>query len=114
MEYIGIHKSPDRELIDAVIRMRGWILDEKDIERFKEDASAVSSRVPVYGVADGVTLYVEEGQRYPVPSGATDAARIFCEQAIISAEKAYQDFAQKDIANVFLSANDAIGKYNAE
>lgn len=92
----------------------GFTIDE--IEKYshpQEDYFEISGKFPIFAVADGVTLEYSGG-KYPNPSGAGEAAKIFCEAVIKEAEKSYPKFAVSDIRKVFSKANFEIGKYNTK
>ncbi len=83
-----------------------------DGSRPREDYHAASDIYPIFVVADGVTLELDSSGRYPDPSGAGEAARIFCEEAVKTAESLYGDFTAADLEKVFEGANEAVGEYN--
>jgi hypothetical protein len=78
----------------------------------QEDYLETSSRFPIFAVADGVTLEMNPDGTYPNPSGAGEAARLFCTHAICEAEKRYKEFSQDDLSETFLAGNKAVGAYN--
>lgn len=88
----------------------------KEGGRPKEDFFAVSEKYPIYVVADGVTLiqYLIEGKEYPNPSPAGEIARIFCEEAVKSAEERFENFSEIDIKEVFRIANEKAGEFNRQ
>jgi len=61
-----------------------------------------------------VTLLSNSDGTYPNPSGAGEAAKIFCEKAIERAERLYAGFSEKNVLEVFSYANEAIETYNQE
>jgi hypothetical protein len=91
-------------------------LTNREGEWPREDFFAVSEKYPIFIVADGVTLiqYVIEGKKYPNPSPAGDIAKIFCEKALIEAEKRFENFLEIDIVEVFRAGNSAVGEYNRQ
>ncbi len=120
MKYLAVTKSPSEKFIKLALRQIGW--NEADFQKFvhlghpKEDYYKTSDKYPIYAVADGVTLiqYLIEKKEYPNPSPAGEVARIFCEEAVREAEKRYANFSESDIGEVFVTANEAVRKYNAE
>ena len=78
----------------------------------REDYTAVSAKYPIFVVADGVTLKRDQEGNYPDPSGAYEAAKLFCEKVIEEAEKVYENFSESDIQNVFAAGNTAVKKLN--
>lgn len=78
----------------------------------QEDYLLVSTKYPVFTVADGVTLEFGDDKTYPVPSPAGDVSRIFCEQVIKEGEKQYKTVTKDSIASIFRTANAAVGDYN--
>lgn len=78
----------------------------------REDYHLVSERHPIFVVADGVTLKRDADGNYPVPSGAFEVAKIFCEAVIQEAEKRYGEFAQSDLIEIFRAGNEAAKKFN--
>lgn len=90
----------------------GLVLDR--VETYvhpQEDYLLISKRYPIFVVADGVTLEIKQGA-YPVPSGAGKAAQIFCKEVIREAEQIYDNFTEKNVTQVFVKANEAVGEYN--
>mgnify|MGYP003394045685 CR=1 FL=1 len=77
-----------------------------------EDYILRSTLHPIFVVADGVTLAPGADGRYPDPSGAAEAARVFCETAIREAEKLFENFSEKDLIDIFRAGNEAVGEYN--
>jgi len=98
-----------------VAERRGWDwVMKRDYPRFKEDYFLESNKNPIFAVADGVTLSVNPGEKYPLPSGAGKAAKIFCEEAVKEGERLYNSFSESDIAEIFDLANKAVGNFNEE
>lgn len=86
----------------------------KDLGKYhhpQEDYLAVSKKLPIFAVADGVTLEYSGG-KYPNPSGAGEAANIFCQSVIKEAEKIYGNFIVPSVKKVFAKANVNVGVYN--
>ena len=80
----------------------------------QEDYLLVSQTLPIYVVADGVTLlqWIYENRPYPHPSPAGDVARIFCQAAVRAAEVAYDTIASpEDIRAIFAAGNEAVAEY---
>lgn len=79
-----------------------------------EDFFCVSENLPIFVVADGVTLiqFFIDNKEYPNPSPAGDVARIFCQEALKAAEDRYEFFKELDIKEVFRIGNEAVGEYN--
>ena len=99
--------------IDLIIR---WLhIDQRRFSKEfhpEEDAFLASEQYPIFAVADGVTLEVGKDGKYPNPSGAGVAAKIFCEEAVRAGERLYNGFTDRDVQSVFKAANDAVGEYN--
>ena len=88
MKQIQLHKSVVKELREEVAERRGWVLAERHYsDLMDEDAFLVSSKHPIFSIADGVALAVTPGNEYPTPSGATAVAEIFCTESVKRAEK---------------------------
>jgi hypothetical protein len=79
----------------------------------QEDFFLSSSRYPIFAVADGVTLKLDENGNYPNPSPAYDVAKIFCEVVVAEGEKIFNDATVDSIPEIFRTANDAVEVYNA-
>lgn len=80
--------------------------------RPQEDYLALSSEFPIFAVADGVTLNLAKGKKYPEQSGAFEAAKIFCQTVIAEAEKRYPAFKERDLREIFEAGNVAVRQYN--
>lgn len=78
----------------------------------QEDYSLTSKKYPIFVVADGVTLNFDNEKDYPKGSGASQAAKIFCETVITEAEKRYENFIKQDIKHIFNLGNEAVRKFN--
>jgi hypothetical protein len=82
----------------------------------QEDYFSVSKKYPIFVVADGVTLNLNNNEDYPEKSGAGDVAKIFCETVISAAENKYEDFeeesASRRIKEIFEAGNKAVAEYN--
>lgn len=80
----------------------------------QEDDFRVSTKYPIFVVADGVHLcqFDIEHRKYPEPSPAGEVAKLFCVKAIETVETLYKSFNKQDIERVFRIANDAVGSYN--
>jgi len=89
-----------------------------------EDAFKASKKYPIYAVADGVTLEVKKGEKYPLLpdrkiSGPKMTAEIFCQEAVEFLEKKYFQFQEKSfdklrvyLKQAFQKANQAIFDFN--
>jgi serine/threonine protein phosphatase PrpC len=113
LKVFKIIEPPSKEFIKIAAKRAG--LDVKKFENYihpQEDYLLNSKQYPIFAVADGVTLLIDEESRYPNPSGAGEVAKIFCRKAIETAEKKYPKFARKDILKVFNQANQSIRDYN--
>lgn len=87
----------------------------KDYIHPQEDFFAVSERYPILVVADGVTLEFDPKlgpTSYPNPSGAGEAARIFCETFLAAAEERYDEMSVDVLRECFRRGNAAVGEYN--
>jgi hypothetical protein len=78
----------------------------------QEDYLKVSAKLPIFVVADGVTLEFKKDGTYPNPSGAGEAAKIFCETLVGELERRLAHFKETDIQEAFTIANKAVGEYN--
>lgn len=123
MKYISLFEDASKEAIEKFAR-------ERHIANFlepmygafakhpQEDSSAISRTLPIFAVADGVTLdvlkLIEHAKAYPRPSPAGNVARIFCESLISSAEELYSSFDESCLHTTFHEANVAVDHYNTE
>jgi hypothetical protein len=84
----------------------------------QEDNLLQSDSKPIFVVADGVTLDFKKllltGRPYPDPSPAGEISKIFCEGVISKANKLYDSFEEKHIAETFLSASQKVKVRNDE
>ena len=120
MKYLAVTELPSKEFIKLALKQMGW--NDEDFQKFahaghpQEDYYLISDNYPIFVVADGVTLiqYLIEKKEYPNPSPAGDIAKIFCEEIIRESEKRYGGFSEKDLKEVFNTANEAVRKYNEE
>jgi len=78
----------------------------------QEDYFSISNKYPIFVVADGVALNLDNDSEYPEHSGAGEVAKIFCEAVIREAEKKYENFEEKDIKEIFDAGNMAALEYN--
>lgn len=95
--------------------MRIFSLLKSDISPVRhpqEDYFLISEKCPIFVVADGVSLKLDEGVEYPKNSGAGEVAKIFCNIVINEAEKRYDNFSEKDLKEIFNIGNDKISEYN--
>ncbi|MBV9349417.1 MAG: protein phosphatase 2C domain-containing protein [Patescibacteria group bacterium] len=112
--------GPTKEAILAYARAHGLMeyLSRYGFAHSPEDYVAVSRSLPVYAVADGVTLdYAElarRGMHYPDPSPAGDVAKIFCEKIIRQAEIRYDTFDETALLTLFKAANSEVSIYNRQ
>lgn len=78
-----------------------------------EDSFLISKKFPIYAVADGVTLQIPEGQKYPRSSGAKKVADIFCKNSVQFLEKNWHKSNQKkNLENAFQYSNNLIKNFN--
>ncbi len=77
-----------------------------------EDFVLADPRLPIFVVADGVTLECNPDGTYPLPSGAARAARLFCMSALAEARRRYRRFSERDLIEVFRAGNRAVGDFN--
>ena len=96
----------------ALAQRNAELVKLTDYVHFQEDAMRQSAKYPIFVVADGVTLEFGQDGDYPIPSGASEVAHIFCEKIVEEAEKLYDNFSKKDINAVFVKANEAVGAFN--
>lgn len=80
----------------------------------QEDYFAVSEKFPIFVLADGVTLEMNESGEYPNPSGAGAVARIFCEEFVRATEEAYGNLTAETTPKLFSIANQAIDEFNSQ
>ena len=78
----------------------------------REDYHLVSGKYPIFVIADGVTLKRDEHGNYPVPSGAGELAKLFCEKVIEEAEKIYDSFSEESLKLVFQAGNKVTKELN--
>lgn len=78
----------------------------------REDYHLQSETLPIFVVADGVTLKRDAAGNYPIPSGAFEVAKIFCEAVMEEAEKRYEAFGEHDLVEVFCIGNEAARRFN--
>ncbi len=78
----------------------------------QEDYLKVSMSLPIFAVADGVTLEFNPDGTYPNPSRAGEVAKIFCETVVTELEKSYATFKPENMLTAFRAANIAVGEYN--
>lgn len=81
-------------------------------DRPQEDYLLSSKKYPIFVVADGVTLRVKKGKKYPNPSGSANVAEIFCKKIVLEAEKKYNNFKTGDLKEIFKIANKSVADYN--
>jgi len=112
MKITKIYQPPSIRLKKMVAKKRGWQMTS-DFRRLREDRFLQSRKFPIFAVADGVLMVVKPGEKYPVPSGAGEVAKIFCNSAVEQAEKIFEGFQNEDIRDVFAKANSKIERYNS-
>lgn len=85
-------------------------------EKPNEDFFLVSKGYPIFSVADGVTQSHFKNGKYAYPSGAKEAAQIFCRTSVKVLEKTFNNLTSKNIEGAFRdafnSANQEIKKLN--
>jgi hypothetical protein len=113
MKYFTILEPPSEKFIEIAVRKAGWDPGKFKIPaHFQEDYFLFSKNYPIFVVADGVTLELDKNGNYPNPSGAGEAAKIFCEEIVRLCEKKYEEFGGADTISIFKEANKAVGDYN--
>lgn len=113
LKVFKILEPPSKEFLERILSQRRLKPEKyKDYIHPQEDYLLQSERYPIFAVADGVTLELDKNGNYPRPSGASEAARIFCEEIVKEAEKIYDKFGEAEIEPIFKKANDAVGEYN--
>ena len=78
----------------------------------QEDYAIIDDQYPIFVVADGVTLDAAAGESYHKDSGAAQAARAFCESALIAGRASYDKLDKDGLRTIFHIANAAVGAYN--
>ncbi len=82
----------------------------------QEDYLIAAKTLPIFVVADGVTLnvakLVERKEKYPNPSPAGEVAKIFCEAVVKSVSEKYSKFSKENTFEVFRKANSEVAQYN--
>jgi hypothetical protein len=117
MKYFSTLEAPSEKFVKLAIEKMGGKLEEFGNKSHpQEDFLLKSEKHPIFVVADGVTLiqYILDKKDYPNPSPAGEIARIFCEELIRSAESVYETFQESNVKDIFIKANEAVGKYNKE
>ena len=117
MKYLAIINPPTKEAILAFAEKRnltGYF--PENYTHPQEDYLIASDTLPVFVVADGVTLnfkrLIEDKKDYPNPSPAGEVAKVFCEAVQENVQNNYQDFSENKIKDIFIEANGAVAKYN--
>jgi len=113
LKVFKILEPAGKEFLEIVLKDKN--LDWKkfiDYVHLQEDCLLQSQKHPIFSVADGVTLEFGKDGIYPIPSGASEVAHIFCEKIIEEAEKRFGGFSKKDIKAIFDKANKAVGEHN--
>jgi len=118
MKKFSLIEQTARQVIENAAKKYGLDLDKiKNVQPPQEDFILTSEKYPIFVVADGVTLVqflIDKRDRYPDPSPAGEAARIFCQTLIEAAEERYESFDESTIREIFKVANEAVGRYNQE
>ncbi|MCA9354429.1 MAG: protein phosphatase 2C domain-containing protein [Candidatus Kaiserbacteria bacterium] len=82
----------------------------------QEDSYAESKSLPIFAVADGVTLDFKKllltGRPYPDPSPSGAVAKLFCKEVVEQAEKLYEAFTKESIIEIFAAANEKVREHN--
>jgi serine/threonine protein phosphatase PrpC len=113
LKILKISEPASKEFLEiALAQSNSELVKLTDYVHFQEDAMRQSEKYPIFVVADGVTLEFGNDGSYPIPSGASAVAHIFCEKVIEEADKRYTNFSKEDIEIVFTKANEAVGEYN--
>lgn len=81
-------------------------------ERPNEDYFLISKKYPIFAVADGVTRYIEAGEKYPKISGARLAAEEFCQATLKCLGENFEKPAPIILKKVFSFANKKIFNLN--
>lgn len=117
MKTLALTEPFSEELLKSLLKKYDLLSEyENESEYPEEDFFLTSSKYPIFAVADGVTLiqYLIEKKKYPNPSPAGEAAKVFCKELIKLAEEKYHAFKADDIKDIFREANNAVGKFNEE
>lgn len=85
-------------------------IPQKGFEWHDEDAFYVSTRFPVYAVADGVTLSLKGELK--TPRGSKPAAELFCKKSVGFLEQNFEMLSEKKIRSSYAHANKAVGELN--
>lgn len=83
---------------------------QEGFEWHNEDAWRVSSRAPIFAVADGVTMPLQD--ELAAPSPAKKVAELFCRETIRSLEAQYPRITFAAVKNSYEAANEAAGEWN--
>lgn len=115
LKVTAVYQPAGRKFLERAAKENGFSLDLLPNYQFpREDYHIISDTLPIYCVADGVTLEFENYIQFPEESGAGEAARIFCQTIVKSAENRYKTLKSEDIAAIFEEGNEAVGKYNKD
>jgi hypothetical protein len=113
LKIFKILEPASKEFLEIALKQRNPDLVKlTDYVHFQEDCLLPSEKYPIFAVADGVTLEFGNDGFYPIPSGASEVAHIFCEKVIEEAERRFGNFSKKDIKVIFDKSNKAVGDYN--
>ena len=108
MNHIEIYRPADERFIKLEVERRG--LDPLAFEGYvhpREDYHAISKNKPIFVVADGVTLPIVAGEKYPDPSPAGELTKSFCARMVSELESGVE------IKTAFAAANRSVAKFNA-
>ncbi len=75
-----------------------------------EDTYAISEKLPIYAVADGVTLSARD--EITTPEGSRPASELFSKKTVEFLEKHYVKLSDKIIRETYAHANTAVAKLN--
>ena len=87
-------------------------LTQKHFEWHNEDAWSASEKMPIFAVADGVTMSPTDELAFP--NGSKLAAGAFCRESMEVLEKGFDRLNRETIAAAYARANEEIKKVNAE
>lgn len=117
MKYLSIIEPATKEAIKEFADKRNLAkYFSEDYVHPQEDYLLASSTLPIFVVADGVTLnfkkLIEDQKAYLNPSPAGEVAKIFCEAVQDITPNKYASLSQESIKEIFKEANKAVGDYN--
>jgi hypothetical protein len=82
------------------------------VQHPQEDYLLVSKKFPIFVVADGVTLELNEQGEYPNPSGAGQLAKLFCHAVMDAAEERFTTFTESYLKKIFSIGNKVAQEFN--